>query len=671
MHRPTRLRRRRSALTVLGLAASALVWSGCEGAKQTELVAGVSTQMKVPRDIEIVRVVVDVGGVSRFDRVYKVYDGRVQLPRSLGSLPVDVSTSGDPITMMVAGYTSTELEALEDETFRLRPTVGRGDHAARILRRSRQGYVRDKILFLPMPLKFACQDKDCGDNVEQTCKGGRCVSASVDPNTLPEWREDLLDGKGSACFRMSECLAGAVAPVVVDADQCVYAVANTTSAPATPSYPVPVLGPGVNVLAVFDGGTVREVLDKDAEEGFTIPDPTKPQQFKLAPGLCDMMKGQGPDGPTAHRISSLLVSGLCQAKGPFQPLCEGDQLEQMGVDPQGIAKATPPPPPGCQVRELKASPSALLVLVDRTARMDKFYADQLVQATINLSLSDPAWERTQIGLTFYPAQPAGQCASPTNPYATPSIPLTPAVQARATIAQRFQELTADASKLLPANAELSLDRAFAADGAVGSLLALGPTAQWNRRAILLVGNHGWVSQCTNPGTPLDGLVSQAKTQGINTYAVVLGKEDAPDAEVAGRGQGIAVAGAPAGPTPQVFDARTDNAQGAIAFQRIVNDLATCVYDAPATGLPATTSQVRYANPLTGEAKIVAHNAGCVNEGSTTASGWGIDNGRIRLCGVACDELRATLAQSALFSAQQQKAAAAVPIFSTENCSGTP
>lgn len=663
--------RLRRAFTLLGLAASAGVWSGCEGAKQTELVAGISTQMKVPRDIEMVRVIVDVGGVSRHDRVYKVYDGRVALPRSLGSLPVDVSTSGEPITMVVTGYTGKELEAIEQETFTSRPAVGRGDIPARILRRSRQGYVRDKILFLPMPLKFACQDKDCGDNIEQTCKGGRCVSASIDPSSLPEWREDLLDGKGSGCFRMGECLAGAAAPITIDADQCIYAMANTPSAPATPSYPVPPTGPGINVLAVFDGGTVREVLDKDPEEGFTIPDPNKPQQFKLAPGLCDMVKGQGPDGPTPHRISSLLVSGLCQAKGPFQPLCEGDQLEQMGVDPGGVAKEPPPPPPGCEVRELKASPSALLVLVDRTARMNKFYADQLVQATIDLSLSDPAWERTQIGLTFYPAQAAGQCALPANPYATPSVPLGPAVQARASIAQRFQELAADASKLLPANAELSLDRAFSADGAVGTLLALGPATQWNRRAILLVGNHGWVSQCATPGSPLDGLVTQAKGQGVNTYAVVLGKEDAPDPDVAGRGQGIAVAGGPPGAAPQVFDARNDNAQGAIAFQRIVNDLATCVYDAPSNEQLPPGAQIRYANPLTGEAKVIAHNAGCVNEASSSASGWGLDNGRIRLCGVACDELRATLAQNALFAAQLQKTPSAVPIFSAKNCVGGP
>ena len=74
----------RSALTLGAIAATALAWSGCDAKKQTEYVAGVSTQVQVPRDLKAIRVDVSVGGVVQFCRGYRVYDGKVQLPRSLG-----------------------------------------------------------------------------------------------------------------------------------------------------------------------------------------------------------------------------------------------------------------------------------------------------------------------------------------------------------------------------------------------------------------------------------------------------------------------------------------------------------------------------------------------------------------------------------------------------------
>jgi hypothetical protein len=36
----------------------------------------------------------------------------------------------------------------------------------------------------------------------------------------------------------------------------------------------------------FEGGLVSEVLDLEKDEGYTVPDPKKPQQFRLAEGLC-------------------------------------------------------------------------------------------------------------------------------------------------------------------------------------------------------------------------------------------------------------------------------------------------------------------------------------------------------------------------------------------------
>ena len=53
-----------------------------------------------------------------------------------------------------------------------------------------------------MPLKYACYDKQCGD--EETCKGGTCVSATLTEEQarakFPTYSPDLVDGTGGGCF---------------------------------------------------------------------------------------------------------------------------------------------------------------------------------------------------------------------------------------------------------------------------------------------------------------------------------------------------------------------------------------------------------------------------------------------------------------------------------------
>ena len=107
----------RSALTLGAVAATALVWSGCEAKKQTEYVAGVSTQVQVPRDLKAIRVDVSVGGVVQFCRGYRVYDGKVQLPRSLGEFPSQGKPGPDPITVTVSGFTEDFSETTGNNVF--------------------------------------------------------------------------------------------------------------------------------------------------------------------------------------------------------------------------------------------------------------------------------------------------------------------------------------------------------------------------------------------------------------------------------------------------------------------------------------------------------------------------------------------------------------------------
>ncbi len=686
----TRLRR---TLVLGAVGLTAMAWSGCQRKEATELVAGVSTQVQVPRDLKAVRIDVNLGGFNFFCKSYRVYDGKVQLPRTLGTLPIDDSKFGQPITITIAGFQEepegSDLEAFINCTAppRVDPSAaGRKDGGgARVLRRSRQPYLREKILFLPMPIKYSCFDVDCA-NADQTCKGGRCVDNATDPETLPEYREDLIDGSGGNCFNVKLCTAGALPPVTVDAETCTYAVANSASAPPLPNgvtlpFPAPA-GPGLNVIVAYDGGFTEEILDVEKDEGFTIPDPTKPQQFTLSPGLCDLVKGKMPDGkPTAHRITAIRAATLCAAKSKFQPLCKNDQLAAMGANDKGDV-GNPNVSPQCKAQELSSAPSALMVVVDRTERMNDFYGDKLLQTTFGLSLSDPAFQSTKLGLLEFPTPAGNECATNPNPFLSPEVPPTKlAADARKDIVAEFLQLTSKQKPLLPAAQDLNLDRAL--EGAYGTLAALGPADAFNKRGVLLIGNHDFVKKCQALDLPV--LAAQQKTQNrIFTYAVLLGKEGVPDPNVALQAEALAAAGAPDPvPAPPVaFDARSDTSVGARAFQKVVRDLATCVYDQPpppvGSQTPLEPETLTYVNPLapgdpvTGKVQTItlARNPGCTSE-SSTASGWGYDGKRIRICGQACEDLRTVIRTVSDFAALTAQPALAVPVFATTGCGPAP
>ena len=650
------------------------IWA-CDAKKQTEYVAGVSTQVQVPRDLKSVRVDINVGGVSVFCRTYKVYDGRVQLPRSLGSFPASGSPTGDPVTVTVVGFTDdAEAPARQDVYQCLTPVkaTGKADTAnARILRRSRQPYVKDEVLFLPMPLKFSCFDKDCeNDSQSMTCKAGRCVDAVTDPNTLPTYDDDLINGTGGNCFHASECFKAALPAVAVDANDCTFAIPKTASSPppAVDAGPIELIEQqGLNVLVSWDGGFTQEILDKDPTEGFIVPDPTKPQQFRLAPGLCDFVKGYDgatPPNVTPHRITGVFASPICQPKGPFQPLCANDQLAAMGVDTNGVG----PNPTGCVSTEVKPPTSLLMIVADDTANSKVFY-DTAAGATVKLSLSDPAFDSTLLGLTFTPGN--------TNPSCGPFDPIIPLALARTVQGAFGDAFKNETDKLLAQGSPVRLDGAL---GKVYDDLRNTGTPSTYRRAVFVIGNRSFnptPTDCLGPKTSaqLAGEAFANPTAPIKTYVALLARDFASNAEDPTPIMGAdALASAGSGGTlTTAFDARGSNQKVASkAFQTIVEDLATCVYDVP-TALVKETNVLSYQDPLAplnGKKKIV-FNAGC-NDGTvanTSNSGWGrsatvLPNNmtRIVMCGDGCKGYRDTRQGAADQAAFYLQSPPAVPMF---------
>lgn len=672
----------RSVLTLGAVAATALVWSGCEAKKQTEYVTGISTQVQVPRDLKAIRIDVSVGGVVQFCRGYKAYDGKVILPRSLGQLPAQGTPGPDPITVTVSGFTEDFSESTSNQVFdsctSVAAVVGdKGQPNTRILRRSRQPYVRDRILFLPMPLKYSCFDvADCKDEAK-TCKGGRCVSATVDVTKLPTYTDDLINGGGATCFDAGVCFAAGAPAVVVNADDCTYAVPNSppSSPPqldGIPPNPFPKSGDGVNVEITYDGGLSREILDKDDLEGFIIPDPIgKPQQFRLPPGLCDMVRGYSTgvgegappaETPTAHRITAIRVSGTCQAKSPLKPLCAKDQLLSMGLDPDGVS-SNGSAPDGCVASELRPPKAVLEVLTDDTQNSMLFYAKAL-QATVGLSLADPAFQKTELGLGFFPGPGTGTCAVPNS--FTEAVAPKLARLAKDDIIAQFKLRTTDGSATVPLQAQ---DAPVILDGALRdaySRLGADTFKDYYRRAVFVLGNRGFdQATCAGPTPQQRAAAAATQTNSIQTYVLMLAR-DTPngDSKVIPPGANeLAVAGG----TERLFDARESKAAAQDAFQTVVNDLATCVYDVnPPQSRPGAESTLSYTDPINPGAKTTAlkFNGACTTE-AIDGEGFGLDGtnpNRVYLCKASCEGYRSVLKTASLYAAQNGQAPIAVPVF---------
>ncbi len=681
---------------VLGAAMSAIVgWAGCKPKQVTQYVTGISTQVAVPRDLKAVRVEVSVDGVVQFCRGYRVYDGKVQLPRSLGSFAAtdDAITRG-PITFTVSGVTDADLN---NDFFGACTTAKVGDASVRIIRRSRQPYIRDEILFLPMPLAFSCFDKSCGDG--QTCKGGTCVSDTLTDEqvkALPDYSEDLVDGSGGGCFQAKICMGSMFPAVVVDSDTCTYAVANS---PSTPTLSDPTLDPfrpacttganctsgictagrcdalpadtpwnGANVEVTYDGGLNREILSVDPDEGFVLPDATKPQRFKLAPGLCAMVKGVGADGkPTAHRITAVRASGICRARRFGQPFCTADQFALMSVDPQGIA-ANPNPTNDCTSLELKPPKSALMLVVDNTQGHKAFFDQEKIKA-IELPLRDPAFQGTDLGLMFAPV-PSGGCDTA----APAKVAFEPAETSRKKIIDEFLALAAAPATLLPGapSYEGALSSAYARLNAL-------PSPAYYRRAVLVLGNRDFNTESCPAvaGTPAmlagSALTSFGDpTKSVRTYALQLAKTDASKSLADDvLDPGLTELSQAGSPSPVNSDARSGSKAAKDAFQHIVSSLATCVYDiADDARAPSSGDTLRYSDPIGGTTGVIASNAACATDNAPGA-GWGYGPSpgagkkRIFLCAESCAAYRSIVATASNLANLYEQPAPPVPLFTSK------
>ncbi|MEM6788009.1 MAG: hypothetical protein AAF715_10870 [Myxococcota bacterium] len=663
---------RRGVAGGLLLSLLALPFSACSN-DPTQLVAGMTTQINVGRDLQTVGITVRLGGRFIFCQGYDVVEGVARLPSTLGVVPASGRNGEvpvEPVTIDVVGFRGDQTTAerfSEDCSLTQNFTPGDGD--VRILRRRRMPYLPEEILYLPMPLRESCDGVACGE--DETCIGGVCEPADIDNGTLERYADDLVFGDTNTCFSPERCLPlpGSLPAVPVgdptSADwDCTYRLPLPADAPE-------VAGGQLNVEVIYRSFNT-EILDLDGQEGFVLADADDPTVFRLAENLCtSQIKRADP------KIIGIRGAALCPAKRALQPICDDElrEIQQGGRSP-GAEDDDPERAARCTVSlPLTAADSALYVLLDKSDSMREFFSPDSLQFALDLSLRNPVAAKTSIAFDYLSGNQTDDiCSANPNPYETPLVAFGDAEAVQPVIAA---ELASPTGGIDANDGDLDLEIALA--GAYTALSgATSSTGTFNRRAAIVVGNRQFEATCSMATDTLADLAQTAQTdEGLFTYVAVLEPGPTPPpGNPTAEGGAIATAGG-----TEVFDGVSDPAEGALAVQQVLNDLGSCVYDLEAAENGATdfvgifddidagevTTELSYLDPVTLDRTDIDRNAMCTAATVDTVDGWNREGSVVRICGAPCAALRQTLDDTAAFFAVQAQPGPEVPIRLTVPC----
>lgn len=685
------------ALGAVGLGGDA----GCSATKPTELVPGATTQVEVPKDLGGLRVIVVGNGQKVFDQSYTVTNGIVILPATLGI--VAKGSASTVVTIAIFGYKPSVMSdpacsnTAWNDTLQNPQPVGT-QCGPSVERGSTQTYVDQRILFLPMPLSYSCWGNDACTGTSQpgattqTCKGGQCLDNKVDPNSLPDYDPALLDGT-QVCFSPSACFppTDTVSALALDPTNCTY---TFPSKPDRPGLNVRVFYEDLKydmtqtppVLVSQTPTAEEEVLDFEdsAVEGYTVPNPSQAQTFKLAAGLCSLVQaGIDPAGaPTNPKvkipksgivkaITDVQVSPACQSKRVLLPFCAQEQ------NPQGHT-TLPDGAPGnvtCNVPlVLQPAPSAVYLVMDDSSLMSAAFGQQGYATAMSLSLADPIFKRTYVSFRFLDHS-LSDCAATNTPYGMPIVPFGLAPDVQAQIAAQLLNVTPPDTTSNPAPLNLQtamrLDQgAFAAVRALQTTQVKGGLAPGIGAVMFFVnripdstgggadggaGNPFPGADCspaldsamdTNAKSAMEQQITAAANVGLQTFFVVLNDTSMLGPQVLSFYDGIKAD--LSGKGIDVIDATSPKSQAQTVlanFSKTVTQLGTCLYELPpgvdTSGQMAFTIPVPLPNiaPTAPTPVPVPFAASCNAANQTSANGWNIENDHIRICGAPCSDLQ--------------------------------
>lgn len=729
-------------LGIAAIAASGASGSACSAKKVTEIVPGATTQIQVPLDIAALRVDIKSNGATVSCTSYLAQDGSLVLPTTIGIIPKNDGSEGTTtITVEVRAYDNAGISSTLSDLQTCGTTPVGQPGGPRALRRSIQTFVDQHELFLPMPLSYSCFDVDCSadSNPSDACKGAQCVTADIDSTTLADFNPQLIDGTG-VCFDPSTCFGDAVPAVPVDPVHCIFEFPETK-----------VPSGGLNVRVFYQDGawvynvatsqfeqqitpkSEQEILNEDqagsASEGFTIPDPTRPQQFQLAPGLCALyQQATTPPAPptsgtttaTYHMISDVQVASLCEPKSALLPIC-APQQKSAAIEADGAVSTSVT----CGVpMTLEPVPSVLYLVMDDSKVMGGAFGAQGYATAMNLTLQNPAFKRTFVGFRFL-----DHCGSDAgaDPYLSPAVVFGLAGEVQPKIAQLLlspapPDSACDVSTgvgCAPIDLVAATNPTTGGAYAEAASFAGGLGKSLNVEAVMFFVNRAPTTSSNDAGagdasgvdgggtapgelsgaecpsvsgdeaTALGTAAQKAlSTSGLQTFYVVLSNDNASQPGDAPPLAFYDQVAQQAGQPQMVIDATQPIAMAQQAVQNfasVATGLGTCVYELP-PGVD-TSAQLSFTIPVaipptttTAPVPVPVPYAPDCNaasqsppEGGAAPNGWNIEGtppSRIRICGASCANLQSTVqAVSALTLASDGGAASApeVPVTVTMSC----
>lgn len=454
--------------------------------------------------------------------------------------------------------------------------------------------------------------------------------------------------------------------------------------------------PGTGVSTPQAGNPIEtEILNLDPNEGYFIPDSTQPSQFQLAPGLCGLVQAgasvpsSAPGSGPYHTISNVDVGLGCAQKSPLLPFCAGQQHGNVQTTTPQVACAVAVP--------LEPAPSAVYLVMDDSGSMYGAYGPQGAVTAMNLSFASPLFRKTYIAFSFFDHQqapptgdPAVCSAGASTPYAPPSLAFGAAQSVQPVVAQKLGNWVAPDSNIAPDGLYLheamkGTAGAYSAveqfvkkenpDGGSGGSFATAAVMFFVNRVPVAPSGGGTDAggggsdaggpsdggiagaypqtgaECTPSGTntveqQVVADVKAAFAQGVQTYFVVLSDKQLDPAPaknfyttVVNDSGGAAV----------MIDATVPQALGVFdAFLSTIVSATQCTYELPA-GIDSTaTLNFLYPGNIPGVnptpfpvAGSIAPDPNCklATQSNSTLNGWGIDSGRVVLCGKACNGIQ--------------------------------
>jgi hypothetical protein len=296
----------------------------CSAPSKGALILAVSTDMRTPKDINVVSLLITSNGVPKFDYLGRVLpDGSVALPATLAIVEPDEPNA--QIRIRVTAFQDANARVLRD----VLTTV---PHQTTSLLRLPLSFLDDgsgtgTIPAALVPTPNGTPDGDttfdpidpvtgikssCDFTLFQTSINGTCADARIASSTLPVYTQEAVYGTGSilangapsSCFDAGTCFAGAV--------QVTGLVMQGCSAPVPQGLDAASLN--VALVTASTGeclapGQCYVPLESDASTGFTV-----------SGGMIHMVDGVCAKVQAGARLFA--ASSACPSKVPSNPLCE-------------------------------------------------------------------------------------------------------------------------------------------------------------------------------------------------------------------------------------------------------------------------------------------------------------------------------------------------------------